>query len=269
MTTENQDKWERTRVQRVLDYHNKKYVTNIEIKGKATDIYPQLVGQLNWDWTCYDTETSDEIAVEVKRQTDETLELKRSTIREVLKEIGNDLSNKLPGIFSLSIDITQDYHLPFDKPKNRRQLKNVLYKTIFESAQKLKVGETEELESKIVKQLPFALPDISSIRLQKYSDVVSALYIFSGIPGAWSLKLNKSELADLEEQISQANDQLKQATNAKATILIIIEERERITDYVTDASALKQINHDSYSHINHIYYVSFEKVEEIPLPILE
>ncbi|MFC1955103.1 hypothetical protein ACFLWZ_00950 [Chloroflexota bacterium] len=43
MTTNKQDKkdrWERKRVQRVLDYHNKKYVAGIEIKGKSIDIYP-------------------------------------------------------------------------------------------------------------------------------------------------------------------------------------------------------------------------------------
>ena len=90
------EEWERKRVQRVLDYHNKKYKTHIAIKGRATDVYPYLKDQLNWDWVCYDIETGDEVAVEVKKLTDEKLEVRHNTIGDVLEEIKNDLSNKLP-----------------------------------------------------------------------------------------------------------------------------------------------------------------------------
>ena len=217
--------WERTRVQRVLDYRNKKYKTHIAIKGRATDVYPCLKGQLNWDWVCCDTETSDEIAIEVKKLTDEKLEVKYNTIVDVLEEIKKDLSNKLPGTFLLSISISpKNYYLPLRGYQNKQKFKNVFREAIFQTAQTLKLEEEQALTPQVIRQLPFALPDSFFCDLCKVSDKGSTLYISSGVTGFWSWKLNEHELKKLEELISQANEQLSQATNAKRTMVVIIEE---------------------------------------------
>ena len=115
MTTnkrDRKDKWEREHVQCVLDYHNEKYGIHIVIKGKATDIY-DLKGQLNWDWVCYDTETGDEIAIEVKKLTASKLEEKSHVMWQILEDVRNSLSGskKLPGTFFLSIEMPKDYYL--------------------------------------------------------------------------------------------------------------------------------------------------------------
>ncbi len=263
---EKDDGWEREHVQRVLDYHNKKYKKHIAIKGRTTDVYPCLEGQLNWDWVCYDTETSEGIAVEVKKLTDERLEVRHNTIGGVLEEIKNGLSNKLPGTFLLSISISpKNYCIPLGEQQNKQKFKNVLCETIFQTAQKLKLEEEQALTPQIIGQLPFALPDSFFCVLCKVSDKGSALYKSSGVMGSWSPRLNEDELEKFEELVSHANKQLGQATNAKRTILVIIEEGLRMTILDTVAMALEQINHASYSQINHIYYISGEKVAEIPL----
>lgn len=259
------DEWEKKRVQRVLDYHNRKYGTHIVIKDRTTKIYPHLEGQLNWDWVCYDTKTGEEIAVEVKKLTDEKLEVRHNTIGDVLEEIKNDLSNKLPGSFSLDISISpEDYYLPLWGQHSKQKFKSVLCEVIFKAAQTLKLEEERGLTPQLIGQLPFALPESFFCALCKVSDKGSALYISSGVIGSWSPRLNEHELKNFEELVSHANEQLKQATNAKQTFLVIIEEGLRLTIPDTVAMALEQINPDSYSHINHIYYVSGEKVVEIP-----
>ena len=261
------EEWEREHVQRVLNYHNHKYGAHIAIKDKTTKVYPHLEGQLNWDWVCCDTETNEEIAVEVKKITDEKLEVSYNTIRDILEEIRSDLSNKLPGTFHLHISIPpKNYYLPLKGQQNKQKFKDVLCEAIFQTAQTLKLGKDSGLIPQIIGKLPFALPDSFFCALYKSSDKGSALHKGSGVTGSWSPRLNEHELKNFEELVSHANEQLGQATNTKRTILVIIEEGLRITIPDTVAMALEQINHASYSQINHIYYISGEKVEEIPLP---
>ena len=59
----------RNQVQDILDHHNSKY--GVQVKGRAAVIYPQLEGQPGWDWVCYDPKEGDEIALVVKRLTEE------------------------------------------------------------------------------------------------------------------------------------------------------------------------------------------------------
>ena len=140
MTTENRgkkDALEKKRVQRALDYHNKKNGTHITIKGRTQDVYPHLKGKSDWDWVCYDTETSEEVAVEVKNFTDPKLEEKSNIIWQLLEEVKDSLSGKLPGTFFLSIDTPKDYYLPFNKQENKQELINVLYDIVYRTAQKI------------------------------------------------------------------------------------------------------------------------------------
>jgi hypothetical protein len=263
------DEWEMKRMKHVLDYHNKKYGTHIDIRGKTQDIYPELKGKSDWDWVCYDTKTTDEVAVEVKKLTDEKLEVTRDMIWNILYEIRNDLSNKLPGTFALHIGIPpKNYYLALRGQQNKQKFKDVLYEVIFQTAQTLELEEERGLTPQIIGQLPFALPDSFFCALCKVSDKDSMLQLGSSVGGSWSPRLNEHEFKIFEELVSHANEQLGQATNAKRTILVIIEEGLRMTIPDTVAMALEQINRNSYFHINHIYYVSSEKVVEIPLPLI-
>lgn len=258
------DKWERERVQRVLDCHNKKYGTNIEIKGKSADVYPDLKGELNWDWVCYDTKTGDEIAIEDKRLTDPKLEEKGNIIWQLLEEVRDSLSNpqKLSGTFYLYVDFPKDYYLPFNEQSNKREFKNLLYEAIYKTAQRLKLGEKEDLKPKIIGQLLFSLPDRFLCCLYKFGDEGSVIGLGSGSTGWSSRELDEHELKEFETLVSHANTQLSQA-NVKETFLVIIEEGRRITYPDTVSDALKRINRADYSHINHIYYVSGEEVKEV------
>jgi hypothetical protein len=217
---------------------------------------------------CYDIETGDEIAVEIKKLTDEKLEVRHNTIWDVLEEIKNDLLNKLPGTFSLGISISpKGYYLPLRGQHSKQKFKSVLCEAIFKTAQMLKLEEERALTPQIIGQLPFALPGSFFCALHKLSDEGSILRLSSGITGFWPPGLNSRELAKFEELVSHANEQLKQATNAKQTLLAIIEEGLRLTIPDTVAMAIRKINPDSYSHIDHIYYVSGGEVIEIPLSI--
>ena len=64
---------------------------------------------------CYDTETNDEVAVEVKEITREYVEAKSEAIYNLLHEVRENLQNNLPGSFSLFVAIDSDYDFPFKK----------------------------------------------------------------------------------------------------------------------------------------------------------
>ena len=53
--------------------------------------------------------------------------------------------------------------------------------------------------------------------------------------------------------------------NVKDTFLVFIDEGLTLVNEYIVADALKSINHDIYSQINYVYYVSGEEVAEIPL----
>jgi len=173
----------------------------------------------------------------------------------------------IPGTFLLGIIIDRkNSYLPFREQQNKQRFKDILCEAIFQTAQRLKLGEEQAITPQIIGQLPFKLPDSFFCALHKVSDEGSELILSSGVMGSWSPRLNEHELTNFAELVSHANEQLKQATNAKQTFLVIIEEGLRLTIPDTVAMALEQINPNNYSHINHVYYVSGEKVVEIPLP---
>ena len=259
--------WERTRVQHVLDYHNKKHKTYVTITGRATDVYPQLKGQGDWDWVCRDTETSEEIAVEVKQLTDEKLEERRDIIRKILKELGGDLVNRLPGTFVLVVSIFSRSYRPLNKHQNKQKFKDVLYEAIFQTAQTLKVTEDSDLTSQISEKLPFALPTSFFCSLVKISSEGSGISISApGGSGDYPLKLDEDELKRFEGLVSHANDKQLKKAKVEKNILVIIDEGLRLTHPDTIPDAFKRMSHNSYSHIGHAYCVTGEEVAEIPLP---
>ncbi len=268
--------WERIRVQRAVDYHNKKYGTHIDMIDKAINVYPHLrerEKQVNWDWVCRDTETNDEIAIEVKQLTDEKLEKSYDMIWGILREIRNDLSNKLPGTFALQTHIPpKNYYLPLKGQQNKQKFKDVLCEAIFQTAQTLNLEDERSLTPQLTRQLPFVLPDSFFFILKKVKDEGSVLQLGSAVGGFWSIELKEHELKNFERLVSHANNEqlklAKQEFSVKETFLLIIEEGLRQAIPETVGMALEQINHNSHSYIDHIYYVSGEKVVEILLPTL-
>ena len=103
---------EREHVHRVLDYHNQKYGTHITIDDKTQAVRPDLKGNSDWDWVCYDTETGKEIAVEVKSLRDKQLSEKGKITWRFLEEVQNNLQGKLPGTYHLFPNIPNGYDLP-------------------------------------------------------------------------------------------------------------------------------------------------------------
>ncbi len=280
MTKNKQDKdnrWEREHVQRVLDYHNKKYETHFAIKGKSIDIYPHLKEQekqLNWDWVCYHTVTHDEVAVEVKKLTDAKLEEKSHIMWQLLEEIKNSLakSKKLPGTFHLHANIPGDYNLPIKGEENKQELRNLLCEVICRTAPKLQIGEKADLDRRLRLTLrtmkktgrQFYIPQTLSCTLTKIGNEGSALTIGSGQTYWQSPEFNNSELGKFEELISQANRQLQKA-NVKETFLLLIEGHSgRKPSEI--AEVFRNIHTKSYSEIRWVYFVSFGEVTEIPLP---
>jgi len=262
------DKGERKRVQRVLNHHNKKYGTRIEIKGKSTDVYPNLKGELNWDWVCYDTETGEEIAVEVKRVTDPELEEKSHIMWQLLIEVQSDCSKskQLPGTFTLAIDIPQSYYLPFDRRRNRQEFKDILCNAILRAAKTLKLGETKDLIPQVARRSPLVSTDLLVLDLHKLSDEGNVLYKSSGTTGWDSIHFDKTQLEEFEQLVLHANEQLKKSCT-KETFLVLIEEGYRPKDPDEIAEAFRNINSVSYSNIKYSYFIRGEEMVEIPLPL--
>jgi hypothetical protein len=262
------DEWERKRVQRVLDYHNKKYGTRIKITGKTQDVYPDLKGKSDWDWVCCDERTGEEVAVEVKRITDPELEGRRSILWQLLEEVRDSFNDakELPGTFALSVEIPNDYSLPF-RQENKQEFKNVLNKVIRESAPRLKLQEGKELITEISRLLSFQLDTRCFFTLTKVYNKGSLISQGFGITGTWnSRSFDDYELREFKHLVLQANIQLKKA-NAKETFLVLIEEGYRWKNPPAVEEVLKNMDSANYSDINHVYFVSGEEVAEIPLPI--
>jgi hypothetical protein len=255
-------------VQRVLDYHNSSHGTHIIIKGRAEEIYPDLKGQLNWDWVCFDEEAGKEIAVEVKRVTDEYLEERQDIIWRVLEEVCHELSGKVSGTFVLSVMIPVKY-MPF-KRQQKNLFKNTLVTLILKvKSHKIREGQSINLLPGISKKISFKLPDSSAIHLTKLSAQNSVVYKGSGCLRWRSPQPTTEELKKLEGLVGHANyRQLSQACNATERFLVIINQGFGINSHMV-AKAFGSITPNCYSNIDRVYYVSGESVSEIPLPVIE
>lgn len=275
MTKTKQDRkeaWEREHVQSVLDSHNKKYRTQIQIKDKTTKVYPHLEGQLNWDWVCYDTETGEEIVVECKSLTDQRLQQTGNITWQFLEEIRNNLPDKLPGTYRLFVNIPNGYYLPLKGYQNKKDLLDLLCTTIHRTATKLQVGEEADLKRKIRLLLQidkkigkkFSMPNM--FKLRKTSNDGSRLEFGFGQTYWQSYDFEDAELNEFEGLVSQANTQL-QIANVKDTFLVLIEVHSAKEPQVI-AGALKRINPNSYSEIKYVYFTGYGKAAEIPLPTL-
>ena len=253
----------RKHVKCVLEYHKEKYGTHIEIRDKTQNVRSDLKGKSDWDWVCYDAKTGNEVAVEVKKITREDLEAKSGAIYNVLHEIRVDLLGKLPGSFSLSASINDDYDFPFKKrPKNKQLFKKALSKAIMATASGLDVGETKDITPQVSKEIPFDIPLTVFFNLYRGVSKNSMLAVES--PGVGGSPV---PLENFEHLVLKANEQLKKA-EAEETLLVLVEEYLNPTEPSEVAEAFKNINSASYSNIRHVYFIRGKEVAEIPLPTL-
>jgi hypothetical protein len=262
----NKNVWEKEHVQRVLNYHNNKYGTQIKIKDKSDDVYTHLKGQTNWDWVCQDTKTNDEIAVEVKRITNPKLEEKSHILWQLLEEVQKSLNESgiLKGTFHISCDVPRDSSLLFGGKKNRQELRDTIYRTICEVSRVLNPGDENNLIPLIQRQISFKLPDSTSLTLHKLSDQESTISKGSGMTGFESPNFNLKEIEKFEHLIQKANEQLEMS-KAKKTFLVLIEEGYRPINPDEIKEAFYKIEPTSYSQISNVYFVRGEEVTEITL----
>ncbi len=264
--------WEKRRVQRVLDYHNKKYGTHIAIDDKTQNVRPDLKGKSDWDWVCHDTGTGDEVAIEVKNLTEQALEEKDNTTYRFLKEITSNFETKLPGTFYLSYNIPSDYVLPVKGHKDKKELRTLLSEVICRTAPRLQIGENVDLDRRIRLMLRimkktgrrFYIPQTLSCTLVKINNEGSLLSLGSGMTYWQSPEIKDAELDKFEKMVSHANEQLQKA-NTKETFLVFIEGHSGREPSAL-AKAFSSIKLASYSGIKYVYFVMVEKVTEIPLP---
>lgn len=180
------DDWERIRVQRVLDYYNRKFGTSIEIKNKPEYLpqYSDLVSK--WDWVCVDTNTKEEIAVEVKQLTDIKKEKEYGAIYKALTEVIRSINNSriLKGTYLLSSQIQLNKTRVFINIPKKNEFNNTLFQIICESANSMKQGEQKLLTPFIKQRLSSQIPDFLSITISKLdvqgSQISKGLGIFVG-----------------------------------------------------------------------------------------
>lgn len=260
------NQWEKRRVQRVLNYCNKKHGTHIIIQGKSDTVYPELKGQLNWDWVCNDTQTKDEIAVEVKRLTDSKIEEIYNTLWQLFTEVQDNLNkrNLLPGVFHMSFIISPSLDKSISR-NDKKELKLVLYNIISEEVQKLQIGEEILLTPQIKKLLSFELPALTSATLHKLGIKDSHISKGSGIIKWGNILFSEKELAEFQQLVTRANEQLGKSKPRK-TFLITVEEGFRHKDPTAVTDAFSRMKPECYSNIDYIYFVQGKKIAEICPP---
>jgi len=261
------NKWEKRHVQHVLAYCNKTTNAHLKIKGRAEDVYPYLKGQENWDWVCYDAQTEDELAIEVKRITDRQKEEKYHIIYQTLTEVQDRINRLkiLPGTYLLSSQIQFNKMLIFRNKGNKTEFRDTVFHVICESTKSMKQGEEKLLTPPIKQRLSFQLTDLISLTLHKISAKGSVIGKGFGIMGSYPLGFSDNELSSFQKLVSHANEQLGKS-KAKKTILVLIEEGFRHAIQATVIDAFSKIRSDCYSNINHIYLIKGKKVTEIPIP---
>ena len=261
------DDRERNQVQDILDHHNSKY--GVQIKGRAAVIYPQLEDQPGWDWVCYDPKAGDEIALVVKRLTEESPEEMGDIIGVVLGELEDSLAGKLTGTFSLDVEIPGDYCFPRKNDKIQwnkiHEFRNLLASVTYDKAPTLRLEEQRDLTTQITNKLSFALPESFRCRLKKTGYEGSVLTISPEQTGCLVPGYGAAEIEEFEHLVSQANGQLKMA-GARQKWLVLIEEGDRLADSAAVAEELARISPENRSEITRFYCLGGGEVVEIMLP---
>lgn len=261
LTKAMQDVWTRVFVQQVIDTHNSAYSKNLSIHGRAQEIYPDLQGQLNWDWVCRERTSGLEVAVEVKQLTRQLVQETHSE----LKKISAKVQGKVQGFVLLSV------YLPRPELKRgsavQQELIQRLAEFVVEKAQKVPDGRTittrvEEAEHNLSAVLPAGtwldLRKEDPAKLKPDARQLNCLHIdFYWGWSAATRTLADEELVEFRGLITKANNQLGVANQRgiAETFLVLVEIG--FSGAAPDAvkNTLDDLAPDTYSNINHIYLV--------------
>jgi hypothetical protein len=257
--------YEKSRVHSVIAYINKLSKTHFEICGKSEEIYPELKGKNNWDWVCIDKNTKTELAVEVKKITNQLTEEKSSILWALISEVQENINSLrlLVGQFHLSLDFNadDDLHLGI---KKMLELSKVLQDTIIEESINLNIGDTRNLIPAIQQKISFTVPESLWIRLIKTANDEQMLTKDRFIITTNGVNFDETELVEFSKLVNNANRQLAIAKPRKA-LLLLIEEGFRHKDAASIKRALSSLNPVIYKDISQIYYISGNEIEEISL----
>ncbi|MDO8532942.1 MAG: hypothetical protein Q7T26_12405 [Dehalococcoidia bacterium] len=218
-------------VQRVLRAYNRAHGVAFAVTGKAEAVYPNLLGQGNWDWVCRDSQ-SRELAIEVKQLTLSAEEKAQVAVSGLSEDLQPRLVDKLPGFFNFSWDVPDGGQLRF-RQHERHDLLNLLEETALrlcaEAAQ-----ATCDIQESLKQGDPLARFMPVGTVLTAYKIDPSLLHpkpiykgaIFVDSSRAWTAdteRLSSDKRSELVRHVKKANCQLKlarQTRNMHQTIMV-------------------------------------------------
>jgi len=242
------EEWQKPYVEAVLNQHNITYGTDFTITGRCEFVYPELNGDVRWDWVCRDRGKEIEGAVEVKSLTKQCMERQsRFLWDDIGQRLNSSLSGKLPGTFHLNIGILgEELEL---RGKAKEELVSFLETKIMKIASNLKEGESYTLLKKSKNR-----PSISII---KTGNLNSKLYV-SVYYTWWGHLLGGDELlAILKKLVRDANKQLGETKNRSIseTFLVLIEGWYGDIGVDDIHKTVHKLDADICSNINFCYLV--------------
>ena len=264
------DDQEREQIQDVLDYHNSKY--GVQIKGRASEIYPQVSGQPGCDWLCGYADSGDEVAVIVKRLSGGTPEDTADIIRFVLSELENSLAGKLSGTFKLDVEMPGEYSFPRKSDRlqwNRiQEFRNLMASVIYDKAPTLRLEEKRDLTTQITGKLSYDLSFKFRCWLEKTDYGGSAVIattpdrkgFIAPVPGV-------SEAEEFECLVREANEQLREA-GSRHKWLVVNTGADRVVEAKAIGEVLEKMDTGDISEITRFYCLGGGEVTEISLPSL-
>jgi len=261
---------EREQIQDVLDYHNSKY--GVQIKGRASEIYPQVSGYPVCDWLCGYADSGDEVAVIVKRLSGGTPEDTAEIVRFVLSELEDSLAGMLGGTFKLEVEMPGEYSFPRKSDRlqwNRiHEFRNLMASVIYDKAPTLRFEEKRDLTTQITGKLSYALPVKFRCRLEKTDYGGSAVIATTPDNSGFNAPLpGVSEAEEFERLVREANEQLREA-GSKQKWLVVNTGADRVVEAKAVEEALAQMGAGDISQITRFYCLGGGEVTEISLPSL-
>lgn len=251
---EQKEQSEKKYAQRFLEYYNEQKGTQFANPSRPV--------QGNYDFNCTDEASGDQIALEITNLADEQVEEIDKSLWRILKQIREETSGRLPGIFTLWVDVPAQPLLL--KQERKRVFEEALKDCVYERTAKLKTKREVDLTQQINKRMLPEVFESPRISLKKFSDEGSHLTISSWRSFSAS-NLTGKEFAEFQRLVGNKNCQLSQA-QGRETFLIIVVERSVVADADAMKDAFKRLDPSDYSHIDHVYRIEGSRIERIPLP---
>lgn len=258
----NKEYWQKPFVQRVLDSHNEKYGTDIAIKGRYEEIYPQAKVR-NWDWVAADNKSGGEVAIEVKRLTDPQLQKWFSGLDKICRALSDELSGDLKGIFLLFTEVSKEEHFDL-RGTNRQRIKKSLKELILREAPSLGTEKEKNLTAELRARLPGVLPQNCYFNLYKLDS--GGQYLIPGvgvIRRGSSGELQGEDLVEFQRLLKErANEQLAEAKKKgiSETFFVILETWLSGMEAEVIQKTLRHLNPHDFCSIEYIYHVSHNSV---------